>query len=297
MPKPALKSIASAGFVLAILLNLSSGASAESLLPLTTETATTLPRGMAEAILGASYFEDLRFPPFTPAGALREQHLATAPELRLHAAAGSWAEIQASFDVITLDETTADGEKRRNTGAGDAQFATKIRMLSETAYFPAVGLRFATKLPNANLKNRLGTDEADFYFHGLISKDFGPLTAHVNLGMELLGNPGPVLGAPQRSTGGQDDLLSYSVALVSRPLPAPVRAEYLLRLFTEIDGLANSRYGNDRSSARLGFQIRRGALTAYSGVSFGLITASENFGLTAGVIYTFNVDRLFGVTA
>jgi hypothetical protein len=295
MPGPAQKNIATAVFVLAIVLSFPCETSAESLLPLSTETAGTLPRGMAEAILGAGYFEDLRFPPFTPAGALREQHLTMAPEFAFRVAAGSWAEIQASFDIVTVDESTASGQTRRNTGPGDAQISTKIRVLSENSSRPALGLRFVTKLPNANVKNRLGTDEADFHFQGLVSKDFGPLSTHLNLGVSLLGNPGPVLGAPDRSAAGQDDLLNYSVALVSRPLPTPVRMEYLLRLFTGIDGLANSRFGNDRATARFGLQMRHGALTVYSGVSAGLITASENFGLAAGVIYALDVDRLFGV--
>jgi hypothetical protein len=296
MPGPARKGLVAAVFALTTVLSIASATSAESLLPLNTETAGTLPKGMAEAVLGASYFEDLRFPPFTPADALRRQHLTMAPEFALRAAAGRWAEIQASFDVVTVDERTTEGETTRNTGAGDAQIGTKMRVMSENSSRPALGIRFVTKLPNANVKNRLGTDEADFHFQGLISKNFGPLAAHVNVGMSLLGNPGPVLGAADRSTAGQDDLLNYSVALVSRPLSVPVRTDYLLRLFTEVGGLANSRFGNDRSAARFGLQTRHGALTTYSGVSAGLITASENFGLAAGVIYTFDVDRLFGIT-
>jgi len=72
MTGPLFKSISRAALALSILLALSSGASADSLLPLATETAATLPKGTAEAILGASYFQDLRFPPFTPPGEVRE---------------------------------------------------------------------------------------------------------------------------------------------------------------------------------------------------------------------------------
>jgi len=269
-------------------------AAAESLLPLTTETAATLPKGQAEAILGAGYFEDLRFPPFTAPGALQDSHLIRGPQIAFRAAAGSWAEIQASFEVLTIDETTTDGETTKNTGAGDARLFTKVRVLREKGMRPALGVRFGTKLPNANAANRLGTDETDFHIQALASKDFGAVSTHANLGLLLLGNPGPTVGAPDRKASGQDDLLSYSVAVVSRPVAAPVCDRLSLRLFAGVDGTANSRYGNDRAAARFGFQALLGSLAVYSGMSAGLVTGSENFGVTGGLLYTFALDRLLG---
>lgn len=284
--------IGAAAMVLA--LGCCAAARGESLLPLDSETATMLPKGEAEAILGASYYEDLRFPPFTAAGALRDHHLTRAPQFAFRAAAGNWAEIQASFEVVTIDEITRSGESRTNTGAGDARIFTKVRVVREERKVPGLALRFGTKLPNANAKNRLGTDEADFQLHGLVSKDFGPLSAHLNLGLVLLGNPGPVLGAPDRSASGQDDLFGYSAAVVSRPIGLPGAKAYLLRFFSEVDGLANSRFDNNRSAVRCGIQVRRRALTLYAGGSLGLTAGSENFGALGGLIYTMELDRLLG---
>ena len=52
----------------------------------------------------------------------------------------------------------------------DITVATKIRMLSETPGRPALGLRFATKLPNASNENGIGNDTTDFYASLLIGK-------------------------------------------------------------------------------------------------------------------------------
>ena len=56
-----------------------------------------------------------------------------------------------------------------------------------------------------------------------------------------------------------------------------------------------SRFDNERASARLGVQLQRGNLTAYSGASVGLITASEDFGVMLGVVYEFDLARFFDV--
>lgn len=268
---------------------------AEALYPARTETAATLSSGFAEAVLGATYLADGRFPPFTGAGALQSQRLLTGPEFSFRAAAGSWAEIQASFEMISLHETKADGHSRQSVfGAGDARLFTKVRVRSERDRWPGFGLRFGTKLPNANKDNRLGTDETDFWVEGLASKDVGVVAAHVNVGLLLLGNPGPMLGAEDLDGVGQDDLFSYSVAIVSRPVTGIGSDAWSLRLVGDVTGWAGSRLGNDRSAGRLGVQCRRDTLTLYAGVSAGFITASENIGASAGAIYAFDLERLLG---
>lgn len=275
-------------------------ARAGSLLPLRTEDAATLPAGRAELILGASYVEDPRFPPFTGKGALESQHVVTGPEIGFRIAAGDWAEIQAAFEMIFLREKTnvadssgaANGETHEQFGAGDARLSAKVRVLKEKRYRPAVGARFTTKLPNANRDDRLGTDETDFGIEALASKDFGLLSAHANLGILLLGNPGPMLGAPGREGTGQDDLVSYSIGAASRPLL--IDGERSLRLLAEVNGVDASHFDNERSALRLGAQARQGSWVLYAGASLGLITAGEDFGLGAGLLYDLDLERLFG---
>ena len=65
---------------------------------------TTIPSGQIEVALGASYFRNRRFPPFTPPGFIHSQNLTTVPEIGLRIGAGSMVEIQASYEFIDLDE-------------------------------------------------------------------------------------------------------------------------------------------------------------------------------------------------
>lgn len=269
---------------------------AESLLPLRTETSDTLPSAKAEVVLGAGYAYNSRFPFFTGAGALEHQHLVTAPEMALRAGAGGWAEIQASFEMISNEESAADGGSTSNVfGAGDARLFTKVRVLSERERRPGLGIRFGTKLPNANVRNRLGTDETDFGIEALASKDLGLCSVHANVGMLLLGNPGAMLGAPDRDGHGQDDVVSYSVAVLSPATSLDEGDALSIRVGAEVAGLGGSHYGNDRTSLRVGFQARRGDFTAYGGASVGLVTASEDVGASVGLIYSFGLERLLAL--
>jgi hypothetical protein len=266
-------------------------AQAYSLLPLVTETAQPLPSGVAEAVLGVSYFHDLRYPFFTPGGVLRRLDLLQLPHLEFHIGAGGWVEIQAAYDVLYLDEETSTGLTNWQYGSGDIRLFTKVRLLGEAAILPAVGLRFGTKLPNANRENQLGTDAFDFGADVLVSKDFGLLAADVNLGLVLLDNPGSSI-TDTFAPGGQDDLFDYAVAVVSAPLGDPQPGAVALRLLGEITGLTGSRFDNDRASARAGIQMTRGPATLYLGVSAGLVTGSEHIGASTGVIYTFEPAKL-----
>lgn len=266
---------------------------AYTLLPLVTEEARTLPSGTAEASLGAAYSNDLRFPAFTPPGALHSQTLVQGPQFGFRIGAGGWAEIQASYETIYLDERTINGQNNRQFGSGDMRMFTKVRLRREGDLWPALGLRFGTKLPNAKRAARLGTDDTDFAADALMSKGFGPVSAHVNLGLLLLGNSGSTLGNTFHA-GGQDDLFEYAVALASTPLGANAAGATTVRILGELVGQTGSHFANDRSALRVGLQLTRGAGTVYIGTSAGLVTASENIGASAGFVYTFEPQTLLG---
>ena len=264
----------------------------ESMSPLSTETAAALAHGHAEAILGFDYFRDQRFPYFTPSGAIDSQDLFSLPRIGLNVGLGDWVEIQASFEMLYLDEELAGGDSNSKYGAGDARLFTKLYLLSEHDLWPAAGLRFGTKLPNASVDDRLGTDEADFSIEALASKDFGIASAHLNLGLAILGNPGPT--APTTSpfdSDGQDDLFTWKIAGASRPLDLSDEAS--LRLLAEFAGQEGSRFDNDRAAFRGGVQLRWRACRFYAGTSAGLVTASENVGAMVGLVYDFEPGAWF----
>jgi hypothetical protein len=214
------------------------------------------------------------------------------PQLGFHIAVTDWVEIQAAFEAIYLDESRADGTSHNTYGNGDARLWTKVRLWREREYRPIVALRFGTKLPNANESDRLGTDETDFMIDALASKQLGPITAHVNLGIALLGNPGPTIGAPDRSSDGQDDLFTYAVALAWPVLTLRGANGPTFHLLAELVGAAGSRFDNDRLALRAGAQVRTGHWTFFAGPSAGLIKESEDVSVSAGVIYTFTLERL-----
>jgi hypothetical protein len=280
-----------AGVLALGLVHSAQSARASSLLPLTTERAEVLPSGVAEATLGVAYFKDLRFPAFTPPGALRSQTLVDVPQLGFRVGAGGWAEIQATYETIYLDEQAANGQTNWQFGSGDMRMFTKIWLARERELLPALGLRFGTKLPNANRADHLGTDDTDFGADMLFSKNFGPVSAHANLGLLLLGNSGPTFGN-SFTAGGQDDLFNYAVALASAPLGQVLPGAASLTLLGELTGQTGSHFGNDRTAMRFGMQMQRGAGSLYLGASVGLITASENIGASAGFIYRFDLKDL-----
>lgn len=280
---------------IALVAAVAAAARAESLLPLRAESAAALPHGHAEAVLGIDYFHDLRFPAFTPAGAIESQDLVSLPRIGLNLGLGDWVEIQASFEMLYLDETLSGGDSDTKYGAGDARLFTKLYLLTEREWWPAAGVRFGAKLPNADVDDRLGTDETDFLIEALGSKDFGLVSAHLNLGLAILGNPGPTAPTTSPSdSDGQDDLFTWSVAGVSRPLE--LAAATSLRLMAELGGQEGSRFDNDRAAFRGGAQLAWGAWRFYAGVSAGLVTASENIGATGGVIYDFEPGAWFADT-
>lgn len=264
-----------------------------SLLPLDTEPAAALPHGHAEAALGIGYTDDLRFPLFTPEGAIGSQDLVSLPRIALNFGLGDWAEIQASFEMLYLDEDLAGGSSDSTYGAGDARLFTKLYLLEDRGWWPAAGVRFGAKLPNASVEDRLGTDETDFHIAALASKDFGFASGHLNLGLALLGNPGPTAPTTQPfDSDGQDDLFTWSVAVVSRPIE--LSGDFGLTLLAEAVGQEGSRFDNDRTAVRGGVQLGFGPVRLYAGVSAGLVTASENVGASGGIICDFEPGKWFG---
>lgn len=262
----------------------------EWLAPLVVEDAQTLPSGQIDVALGASYFRNRRFPAFTREGYIRWQDLITVPELALRAAVGSRVEIQASYEFIDLHENTQDAGTRSKFGGGDARLFTKIYAVRERTWIPAVGFRFGVKLPNANSKDRLGTDATDFIIQALASKRFGGFSAHLNLGVALLGDATTLVGRPPNLTGGQDDLFTYAVGVVSPT--ATFARDWGIRGLLDVAGTTGSRFSNDGNAMRGGFQVMYGGWTGYAGASAGLNSAAEQFGVMGGVIYAFDVERL-----
>jgi hypothetical protein len=283
-----------AALAVAILLLATGPAGAQTLRPLETETAAVLPSGTTQISLGTSYFRNRRYPHFTPSGFLDSQDFFTAPELEVRVGAGDWVEFQLRYELRAIDENRSDGTDSNQFGGGDAEIFTKIRFLREGDRIPAIGAMFGIKLPNASRDDRLGTDETDFEVQLMASKDFGPVAAHFNVGLQILGNPGPLDGSGD-SGSGQDDPFIFSLAAVTAPLLPEHTGAYSIRGLLAFDGAEGSRFDNDGYRFAGGFQVTRSDWTVYGGVSAGISGAAEDVGARLGVTYAFELERLRGL--
>src|SRR5712691_4167550 len=161
----------------------------------------------------------------------------------------------------------------------DAVIGTKIRLVSETSGRPALGIRFATKLPNASNENGLGLDTTDFYATILGAKTVQSIRVVGNIGVGILADP----------TQGhrQNDVLAYGLSF-ARAMTQ--QAE----LVGELNGRVSTRSGDpfpgteSRGLLKLGGRYTYGPVRFDAGVFFGMTTIDPTIGFSTGFTYVFN---------
>ena len=252
--------------------------------PLVTEDPETIGAGL---ILFEGGF-DVQRDVFYPVSGL-EGNLLRAPVLGLSFGVSSIAELQIDgglYNRLSVKSrqlaplsSVLDFTGDKTSDVEDLVVATKIRLLSETPGRPALGVRFATKLPNASNENGLGLDTTDFYATMLIGKTVQSIRMVGNAGLGILGDP----------TRGdrQGDVLQYGVSVA--------RA---VRQGLEIVGEINGRYqptddeetppGTDsRAAMRVGARFTHRTVRIDGGIVLGMTTRDPSFGITAGVTWVF----------
>ena len=161
----------------------------------------------------------------------------------------------------------------------DTVVATKIRVLSETGGRPAIGLRFATKLPNASNESGLGLDTTDFFVSLLGAKTVQSIRVVGNVGVGILGDP--------TSGNRQNDVLTYGLSF-ARALTDGAE------IVGELNGRQSTRSGaafpgtESRGLLRLGGRFTHGPVRFDGGQFFGLNSVDPTIGFTAGFTYVFN---------
>jgi hypothetical protein len=166
----------------------------------------------------------------------------------------------------------------RTSDVEDLVIATKLRLLSETAGRPALGVRLATRLPNAGNESGLGTDTTDFFATVLIGKTVQSI--------RFVGNAG--VGIVADSTRGdlQTDMLMYGFSL-ARALTDRVE------VVGEVNGRINVAgepipVGHDsRGVGRVGARFTTGTVRLDAGILLGMTTRDPSFGFTAGFTWVF----------
>lgn len=251
--------------------------------PLTTEDPEVVGAGVLLVEGGFDYSRAIAFPASGLTG-----HLWRAPLIGLSIGVSSIAEVQIDGGLYNRLRVTA---RRPAALAGvltfngdttssieDLVIGTKVRVLSEAPGRPAVGVRFATRLPNAGNENGLGLDTTDFYASALVGKTVESVRIVGNVGLGILGDP----------TRGdrQNDVLLYGVSVARAVAPN-------VEIVAEINGRADTRAGEpppgteSRGLLRVGGRYTRGALRLDAVLLFGLTARDPGFGLGGGVTYVF----------
>lgn len=189
-----------------------------------------------------------------------ESDLYILPDLTLGWGIGQWADVELEFQYLKVNDTVSfheDGSVEEDgvddDGVGDVRVKFKASPI-ETRY-GRLGAQFVTKVPSADNKDALGTDEADFLARLLFSTDWarflgdsalGRLKTHLNAGIALQGDP--------YELGRQDDFFVWGILAEYELVPA-------LIVWTEFEGSTNGNssrnisegdFGNAYGEARLG---------------------------------------------
>lgn len=268
---------------LVILLATAASAGAQQR-PLVTEDPETIGSGLVLIEAGFDQQRGIFFPASGLTG-----NLLRAPTLGISFGVSSIAEIQIDgglYNRLTVTDRDAgplasrmDFSGNRTSDVEDLVIGTKIRLLSETAGRPAIGVRFATKLPNAGTESGLGLGTTDFLASLLIGKTVQSIRVVGNAGVGVLGNP--VEGDRHA------DVLTYGVSLA--------RA---VRQGLEVVGEANGRMSFDdsadtpvgaenRGAIRVGGRFTKGTVRVDGGIILGMTSRDPSVGFTAGLTWVF----------
>jgi len=170
------------------------------------------------------------------------------------------------------------GDSATTSDFEDAIIGAKVRLLSETSGRPAIALKFATKLPNAQNETGLGLDTTDFMFSFLFAKTVSSVRMAGNAGFGILADP----------TRGdvQNDVILYGVSLARA-----VAQE--MEVVVEVNGRANTRNNTppvgteSHSVVRAGARFTRGPVRFDGAFMFGITDLDPTWGFTTGLTWVF----------
>lgn len=250
--------------------------------PLVTEDPETIGSGNILIEAGLDHAQDAQYPASGLTGDLWRW-----PTVGASFGVGSIVEIQvdwAPYQRLAVTRrvraplsSLVDFQGDSTSDVDDMVIATKLRFLSEAAGRPALGVRFATKMPLASNESGLGLDTTDIMVSALVGKTVRSTRLVGNIGFALLEDP----------TGGdsQSNAMPYGFSI----------ARALAQGF-EIVGEINGRLTwrdepppgtEDRSIARFGARYTRGSVRVDGGLLIGLTSIDPSWGFTAGATWVF----------
>ncbi len=252
--------------------------------PLVTEDPEPIGAGRVLIEGGFDYAHDYQ----NPVSGLKG-NLISVPTIGISVGLSSIAELQIdggiynSLSITSRNPNAPLAPLLTVTGAdthdvANAVLATKIRILPETASRPAVGIRFATKLPNASNEKGIGLDTTDVSGILLLAKTVQSIRVVGNIGAGILTNP--------TSGVGQNDVFLYGLSFARAITQA---AELVGELNGRVSTRSSAFAGTEsRGLLKIGGRYTRGPVRFDAGAFFGLTTVDPTIGFTAGFTYVFN---------
>jgi hypothetical protein len=171
----------------------------------------------------------------------------------------------------------------KTSAVDDFVIATKLRLLNESPGRPAIGLRFATRLPNASNESGLGQDTTDFYASFLMGKTVKSLRLVGNVGVAIVGDP--------TVAARQEDLLTFGMSLARAVVGG-------LEMVAEYNGRMNLAASSpvpgteNRGVARGGLRFTRGPVRLDAAALVGATSSDLDLGATAGLTWVFTAFRM-----
>jgi hypothetical protein len=203
--------------------------------------------------------------------------ISSIAEIQLDGGLYNRLRISERNEAPLADMVTATGDSTHSVE--DIVIATKVRLVPEGVAHPAIGFRFATRLPNASNESGIGLDTTDFFATLLFGKTIQSIRIVGNGGLGILGDP----------TRGdrQNDVVVYGVSMARAVTQA---AEFV----GEIVGRLDVRNGDpppgteSRGIFRVGTRYTIGGWRGDASVFIGLTSNDPTVGVGAGFTYVFN---------
>jgi hypothetical protein len=252
--------------------------------PLVTEDPETVGAGHLLVEAGLDYGRSVEF----PLSGL-EGNVLAVPTIGFSIGLSSIAEIQFDgglYRRLTITDqqpapftSVLDLKDGRATSIDDLVVATKLRLASETGGRPAIGVRFATRLPNASNESGLGRDTTDFFASLLMAKTVQSIRIVGNGGIAILGDP--------ITAARQDDLLTFGLSLARAVTNSA-------ELVAEVNGRLNFESGDPTPGAessavgRLGARYTKGPVRLDAAVLIGATSRDPKIGFTTGFTWVIN---------
>jgi hypothetical protein len=248
----------------------------------------TVGAGQVLIEMGVDWARDILF----PISGLRGD-LLTAPAVGVSVGVGPIAEIQidgSPYRRLRITERRVAPLSRlvplnltETDAVDDIVIATKLRLVNEAPGRPAIGLRFATRLPNASNESGLGHDTTDFYASFLIGKTVQSIRVVGNAGLAIVGDP--------TVAARQEDLLTFGLSM-ARAITAG------FEVVAEYNGRMNLAEGSpvpgteNRGVARGGLRFTHGPVRFDAAALVGATPTDLDLGATVGFTWVFTAFRL-----